>query len=301
MRYWKPAEAVLPLLYKIVLVTGLGLVLETLSAMREGFLFYINNGLKYIRELISIAKIDHMIDKIEVVKDRLFLYDKLYSIKNVFQGKEYLTRPTKGTWDHKYKHFLALRYYLLLTCFDILGQREDFIDFHSWMNSKGNKAQRETIINESKSLSVEETIKTVYNNYLKIYGYRNSFSRFIKEILTKEDRDLLMFSIRIYKIHQDVNGNIIKSECLEDEKKKEDYLLMVRNQFTHKGKSLASGTDGLFHEPFFSEFKGRYIDGILKFPFESQYYEQKDGFRIAYYTRKWPNVIREVIENTLKR
>lgn len=47
MQYWRPAEAALLQYYKIVLVTGLGLVLKTLSGSnREGFLLYKNTDIK---------------------------------------------------------------------------------------------------------------------------------------------------------------------------------------------------------------------------------------------------------------
>ncbi len=74
-------------------------------------------------------------EAIEAAQNRLFLYDKPTTIKDIFKGDKYLeTNDARSTWSYKARHSEALRYYLLLTCFDILGQKKKYIDFNKWIN-----------------------------------------------------------------------------------------------------------------------------------------------------------------------
>jgi len=241
-----------------------------------------------------------MIDKVEAVRDRLFLYDKLNSVKNIFQGDEYTILVAEGTWNHKYKHFQALQYYLLLTCFDILGQSDSFMDFQSWMRTRKEKSNRELIITNLRNQPLEKAVVEVHKFYLKNYGFKNSFIRCIREILTNEEREALMSSIRIIKTTRHKNGKS-NSTQITNSKNKEAFLLMIRNQFTHIGNSVADGSGGVFYEPFFTSSKGRYIDGVLKFGFTAQYLEKKGNTTIAYSTRKWPDLIKEIVISTITR
>src|SRR5688572_7556273 len=99
-------------------------------------------------------------DRIQRVKDRLFLYDKISDLKESFRGHDYTEHPSEGTFDHKYRHYEALRFYLLLTCFDILGQGAEFVDFNKFLNGKEFKKERLDVISSQSGIDdVEHKIK----------------------------------------------------------------------------------------------------------------------------------------------
>ncbi|MBB4080799.1 hypothetical protein GGR28_003434 [Lewinella aquimaris] len=99
--------------------------------------------------------------------------------------------------------------YLKLTCFDKLGQPAEYMLFNNWIKSKKAKEERAIILSELNGLSVENSAEALYNYYLKIYGVKNSFYRFITEVLPHGAKRQLLDAINI-KVHSRVKSI---SEC----------------------------------------------------------------------------------------
>lgn len=150
------------------------------------------------------------------INERIMLTDCIYeNIEKDFFSK-YLYPP--------------LINYLRLTCFDLLGQPAEWMQFDSWLNSNKKKEEREQIIATIKFSNSLDFTKKVYSEYLKIYSVRSSFFRFLNEILPSHDRDILMEKIKI----DFIDYTSIKHDNSISFKEKQEYLYKIRNEYTHK-------------------------------------------------------------------
>jgi hypothetical protein len=117
--------------------------------------------------------------------------------------------------------------YLLLTCFDVLGQPVQWQDFRSWLN--GEEASKVSIT----GTSLVDHSKQLYDAWADRYGVRNSFYRFMNEVLPPDALERLLASIR-YSILSNPPELIRKHEGDDDKKKK--WLFDIRNRFTHSAR-----------------------------------------------------------------
>lgn len=237
------------------------------------------------------------VENIQIVKDRLQFIDTFTTTRNFYKGRDKIERKEGKGWNHPYRHFVALEYYLLLTCFDILGQTDEFIDFKSWLCSNKNDLQKklEEIIKQTESFDFANRVAMIYDEYNLIYGVKRSFYRFIYNDLSEENRKLLFDSIEISKL--DNQGKYdLSFKCTNE--KKANFLFFMRNSFTHSGLSLASGAGGLT-----DWFDGRPIkfpgDKQESYYWEKVYYVIKRDYKIIYSVIKWPTLLRKIIEETM--
>ena len=235
-------------------------------------------------------------DKIDIVKDRISFVKALTKTKSNFQGNE-LTRRNERTQEptHPYKHFSALRFYLLLTCFDILGHSDEFIDFASWLDSKDEKHLKEKneIFQNCKNENALLYVSSVNKQYNQIYGASKSFNRFINDILSSENQNKLYESIRITKQSKKTPPNLKDADYVPNINKKRNFLYLIRNSFTHKGILISSFGGGIFPEvDDFNEDCNSYFHQI--------YSEDKKDFIYIYCVSNWPKVLIEIIEDTIK-
>jgi hypothetical protein len=237
--------------------------------------------------------------RIEIVKDRLDFITLLSKSKEIFRGDNLLKRHKHtDTHSHPYGHFSALRYYLCLTCFDILGQTEEYTDFYSWLNSSSHSKEREVIFKKCENLDFQVYISSVYREYNAIYGVSNSFYRFIHQILSSENQKKLFDSVDIKKQTK------VEPKQVEYEptiKKKVDFMYLVRNSFTHKGKPISSIMGG-FHFVGFNEDEPSSYDanGTAMWSHAQVYTEHRQDFVYVYSVIKWPSILIEIIEDTIK-
>ena len=128
----------------------------------------------------------------------------------------------------------SLLTYLRLTCFDQLGQPNPWMTFDNWLKSKKKRSEREHIISQIQETDKVKFSEELYLGYQKIYGVKNSFYRFLKEILPQEIRAELSNKIKI-DIYNDFEEDLYKryngrTPTIED---KEAYLYRIRNDYTH--------------------------------------------------------------------
>lgn len=138
----------------------------------------------------------------------------------------------------------SLLTYLRLTCFDQLGQPSPWMTFNNWLKSKKKRSEREQIISQIQETDKVKFSEELYLGYQKIYGVKNSFYRFLKEILPQEIRTELSSKIKIV-IYNNFEEDLYKryngrTPTIED---KEAYLYRIRNDYTHNtfGKGLIFG------------------------------------------------------------
>jgi hypothetical protein len=74
-------------------------------------------------------------DTLRLVEERLEFVEIISRLNEQFLDPSLIRKVGEKGWTHPWKYFDALRNYLLLTCFDLLGQPSEFKDFQSWLQS----------------------------------------------------------------------------------------------------------------------------------------------------------------------
>lgn len=232
-------------------------------------------------------------DRILLVRDRLELVTMISSLNPLFLDPKLIRDTPNGGWTHPWKYFDSLRTYLLLTCFDLLGQPHSFKDFQSWLAADSTKAERTAALQKSEGEADPiELIKAMHREYLASYGTKNSFYRFIQQLLPKPVQDDLYYSIQIREIDPVKNLEI---GAIESEVSKIAFLYGIRNSFTHAGINTGSPAGGVW------EHHGKWIemDGKLKKGWEPIHWEERNGLRIEYAVRDWPDVLFRAVQTGL--
>jgi hypothetical protein len=136
-------------------------------------------------------------------------------------------------------HQRNLVVYLLLTCFDRLGQPAPYSTFEQFLRSKkaSHKRLREDALKSVVETDYISTALILNQAYNKEYGVRNSFYRFIEDVLPSYQLDLLLDSIMI------VGGLYILGDSEQaDDITKKKYLYALRNSYTHQAESKPGTT-----------------------------------------------------------
>jgi hypothetical protein len=232
-------------------------------------------------------------DARRLVKDRLEFVSIISSLNPQFLDASLIRETDNGGWTHPWQYFDALRTYLLLTCFDVLGQPASFMDFASWLRASSTEAERTAALSKaSPQPTLLEAIKLVQREYNALYGAKNAFYRFIDR-LPAALRAELYYSVRIRQI--DIAKNI-EVAVVESEEPKRKFLYDVRNAFTHRAENAGSPAGGVFpswNEPVV-------LDGVPKRGWVPIRWEEKQGFRFEYCVRDWPNVLVRVVQRGLE-
>jgi hypothetical protein len=174
------------------------------------------------------------------------LVRKLLQTHERMELTDHLMKSISSDFITRYE-YPKLITYLRLTCFDLLGQPSDWMIYSDWITSKSKEHERDAIIGKISYKNELEFAYKTFDEYQQLYGVKNSFFRFLNEILPKNHRNDLLnhINIRIEEGHT----NIIKlhETTLKD---KENYLFTIRNDYTHK----VYGTSGIHG------FKSKYAD-----------------------------------------
>jgi hypothetical protein len=224
--------------------------------------------------------------KYSLVQDRLSL------AKQILEQGEELRNPSliqdqEAGWTHPYIQHDALINYLLLTCFDILGQSNEYLSFNSWLEASKTKykCERDEVVERiPDSAKPVEIAKIMYAEYNNIYGVKTSFYRFIDEILTEEARERLLLSVRI--------GQKTRKEELvfiDNPSKKKEFLYESRNLFTHHLTPTGSPARGVWPELMMIE-NNKLMWGYSHVRTKKDY---------SYHVRRWPFELFEIISNII--
>lgn len=170
---------------------------------------------------------------------------KLGTIMKVYQRLQLISTlendPGNNSLEFKGYAFPGLITYLLLTCFDLLGQKDSSWKFFpDWLKSKKCtqevEAARLKIINNC-GVSNENEInhmkfsELLFNEYQIQYGNKNAFSNFINSVLPQGYQEELLECIKIEKIIE-VDEKTTEIQNLDDLEKIK-WLYNLRNSYTH--------------------------------------------------------------------
>lgn len=241
--------------------------------------------------------------KIQLVFDRLWVVKKLQEQKNQFHDWDLYRRVGEHESTSPFNHYSGLMNYLLLTCFDILGQEEDWKDFGSWLRSKSKKVEREEVFERNTHLNFEDRIRRIHDDYNSIYSVRRSFDRFVTSQLSERNREKLFSSIdanKRIKDFIDLSGGtyqVLKAKAYPiSNHDKLVFLFKIRNAFTHSGTAIGSGFEPDWgpNDPIFLTLKESEQTGDVV------YRERlKNGDLISYIVYDWPNLLIGILEDYL--
>lgn len=175
--------------------------------------------------------------------------DEIYRNKKKEKVNPYYLYPQNAT-------------YLVLTGFDLLGQRNGWLDFKSWLKSKKKnhvEEKEQEIQNfssiEDKSTFINEAEK-LHSGYVKIYGVRNSFYNFIDSVIPKEYQTNLFNEVKAIRFP---NYPKLTPSIMGDEVDKKNWLYKTRNKFTHSVYS----NESYFHPSVDKDGKNWFYRGDL--------------------------------------
>ena len=135
----------------------------------------------------------------EVIFTRLRLAQQLLEESDGLAGRDGYDYKGKKWWFHPRHEREALVVYLLLTCFENIGQKHSFITFPSWLKSKkaAHTIEKEKIASSiTKGLNVIESSARLMEGYQTIYGVRNAFYEGIKG-LPENTKNHVIESVRL--------------------------------------------------------------------------------------------------------
>lgn len=191
--------------------------------------------------------------------------------------------------DLIHTHQRNLVVYLLLTCFDRLGQPAPYITFEQFLSSKKlrHRELRDKVLLGCSGANPLESAAALNTLYIEIYGVRNSFYRFLEEILSESMCQRLLDSLGSWKASWGETG---REPMSPTEKKK--YLYSLRNSYTHQAETQPGLTIPL---PISEEGE--------KTPPEKMFYfyeqlNKKDGFDWIGFSQ-WPDILFECVEEGL--
>ncbi len=174
--------------------------------------------LKYLYKTSEFEK--SRLCTIWTVADRISLYArlKIHDVSNKLAG-----------------HYESLSGYLLLTCFDRLGQPSDWMNFGSWLSHVKKEKEREIQTRTIKEAPINpiKAADALYKQYNKIYGVKRSFFNFFNNVLPEGMRSELLNSIVIQKMSNPPSLNDLGTGT---EKEIKEYLFRLRNRYTHSAQ-----------------------------------------------------------------
>lgn len=247
--------------------------------------------------------------RLSLVRDRLEFVQIITDLNLQFLDPKLGKDKSNGGWTHPWEYFDSLRTYLLLTCFDLLGQPSEWLDFNSWLNSRKHREEVNSAISLNSGVSDPlKMIKAVNLFYIKHFGVKNSFYRFINEVLPVKAREALLYSIQITYARQFVTYDEKGGELgrgaeglkeITDDGSKIKFLFWMRNAYTHEATIIGSPSLGVWPKEMFSIVK----DGVTLYGWQQlivKHTNKKDHF-YSYGVRKWPDMLIEAVEAGLSQ
>ena len=240
--------------------------------------------------------------RVDLARDILEAPDKIPG----FDDKGIVYTPDGG-WSHARHDWESVSLYLLLTCFDLIGQNRGHINFQDWLisNKYNYPSERAEALSRvsSKGNGVEEA-KELNKLYNEIYGVKNSFYNGLSsmgDIAKKEILDSIW--VRFEEDYSPNGGRLAVEVDWEYDKlvsKKMEFLFKQRNRFTHSlenNLAMSGPAFGMWNGQRAGSYTAAVSNNGVSFGGDSQYSEfvnnKKD--RYIYTTEGWPFIFMEVI------
>jgi hypothetical protein len=251
--------------------------------------------------LEKIPAAEKEIDEVcKLIRQRLEHVEIIFELHHQFRNHKLVQYVGDNGWTHPWRYFDALMYYLLLTCFDLLGQPTEWLSFSEWLQSSKKIAERKmalaTIPEGSDAIAITQHFNKAYQ---KIYGVKTSFYSFVSNELTDDERVELYRNIEIVRGIKDGDPNTSYPALgyINDDKKKLDFLFSLRNKFTHSAITMGSPNAGISPFAYTAiEENGKLLKGYVEIHRES-----KNGEWLIYQVRDWPFVLHRIIGAALIR
>lgn len=222
-------------------------------------------------------------------RTRFDLAKRLFEKDEAFRSIDLVERLPGGSWAHPHKQLMGLVQYLLLTCFDRLGQTEEFIDYDGWLETDDAAQAAEQLRSSDINGSDLELSKALHRKYLDRYGTSRSFFRFIDEVLSDEQRTELLRNVQRVRTYKTK-----KPETNANDKQKKTFLFQMRNDFTHSLTSHASSGNWIVPLPVV------YEAGALSWGYQPVSRTQKSDGTLEWQVRRWPFVLFETVADALE-
>lgn len=245
---------------------------------------------------------------------RLKLAQALLEESDRLEGREGYDFGKEQWWLHPRHEREAVVSYLLLTCFDLLGQNERHLSFQDWLKSNRNEqiAERNSVLSHlPDGCSALDCATALADQHQKIYGVRNSFYRGITN-LHEESQDRLFSNVNL--CHNPDFGNqgpnvSTPSFPIADKHREREmklkFLYQKRNQFTHGLEQHITSSLPLFSDPNIPKC-GAWIveirDNQLHYWGANQEHViSKDNGAYVYTLSDWPFCLFEVLHFAIGR
>lgn len=250
-------------------------------------------------------------ENIKFVSARLKLAQSLLEESDALPGRSgYKFNSEQEWWRHPRHEREALVNYLLLTCFDRLGQKRGFTTFQDWLHSKRTEhvGERQQVLETiDMSMLPLEVASALAEHYQALYGVRNSFYRGVESLPDELQKKLLdSITITFDPIYGTLGPNTSTPGYPLDDQVMErrlrlKYLYDKRNAFTHRLEQhfAASNSFGLSgkDEP---SWKVMIEDTrLLYFSGHQEIEHLKTGGVRAYSVTDWPFVLFETLHSAL--
>lgn len=238
-----------------------------------------------------------------------FIIARLKLAQSLLEESDFLLRHIKSDmntekwWLHPIHEREALVSYLLLTCFDYLGQKKGYINFFSWLKSKKiqHVLERKDGIGKIPPDSLPEKIAGILlEHYEELYSVKNAFYGGIKNLPEVAKRKLLSsVSISDCPNYGSKPNTSFPSYPLEEneelEKIKLKYVYEKRNKFTHRLEQYQACS--LPHIENCSRWLAEINNSKLIYKSLSNQESRplKEGGAMIYSISGWPFILFEVI------
>ena len=218
----------------------------------------------------------------------------LTETNDLFRKLELIEDVGDHGWTHPWRYVDALRNYLLLTCFDVLGQTREWIAFDAWLKAKKCRGERADVVAQlADTTDAVAVASALHGKYVELYGVKLSFYKFIHTVISSDSRTMLYQSIAVPTT---IGSTQIIDLNQRFDTARDGLLYRIRNRYTHQAQSFGNAAGGVF-DPSEKHYDsgGREVKvwELVGSDFFGE--NQTNSF-----VRDWPNVLISVVKNGLE-
>jgi len=243
----------------------------------------------------------------EFVLARVRLAQAILEESDLLEGFSGYDLDSERWWVHPRHEREALVAYLLLTCFDRLGQERRFATISDWLKSKKtcHQTERNSVLALlSPNAEPLEVACKLANHYQSLYGVKNAFCQGI-ESLPEESRQQLFSSVTLsFNPEYGKHGPNVStpSVSLEDLQLETDlklkYLYGKRNGFTHRLEQYQKSSTpfAMWNESWVVEIRN---ETLRYWGCQQDVVPRESGGAYVFTISDWPFVLFEVLYSAI--
>ncbi|MBI3920430.1 MAG: hypothetical protein HY318_03340 [Armatimonadetes bacterium] len=256
-------------------------LVNVVSAVLQGYMD--ENAIRFALDLAAKdIRLEHLHKTSEYKRSRLSV------VSTVAHRLELVSRlRQRDTAKDLFHHYEALVTYLLLTCFDRLGQPADWLEFGSWLSARGKKDEREKASQGINATDPVEVARAMHDFYKGIYAVKHAFFKFLTDtkLLPAESRQMLLASIDIVEMPNTPGSGLERSHS---EKEKMEYLYGLRNNYTHEARFIRGVAGMTYPEDW---------DSREVWVYKEQEFKANSWVTVAF--RDWPGILESTVRTGL--